>query len=85
FEKAESEKIVRRKERKEKRRFEKKERQKLLSALVKRRDLVLNAMRKAEVKPATEGLGRRKKLEVELSFLDKDIERLEGTGVIIIQ
>jgi len=87
FHQAETERIERRKERKDRRRLRRKERQDLLVALQGRRDLCVNALTRAEIGGGREK--QRKKLEIEISWLDKDIARLEswakGSGVVVVE
>ncbi len=78
--KAESERIVKKKIQKEIRRLEKRQLEKLIKALKARRDECEAAMFRAEL-GGTEL--RRKKLEVEISALNKDLESLETRDVII--
>ena len=81
FDRAETERMDRRKEKKKRKKFEKKRRMELLDALKKRRDAVLNQMVRADMGRSSED--KRKKLEVEISYLDKDIARL-ASGTIIL-
>ena len=80
FAKSETERIERRTERKQQRRLERRQRRELLEALTERRQHVYVLMNK--MVNASEA--KRRRLEVELTYLDKDIERLEGSGVILI-
>ncbi|GMH50340.1 hypothetical protein TrLO_g13919 [Triparma laevis f. longispina] len=80
FAKSETERIERRSERKQQRRLERRQRRELLEALTARRQFVLVQMNKN----VNASESRRKRLEVELTYLDKDITKLEGSGVILI-
>jgi len=82
FEKAESERIVRREERKDRRRMRRKERSELLNALRARRDRCVGLLTRAEIGGGREKI--RRKLEIEISWLDKDVARLEGEGTVVV-